>query len=103
MLLTRVGGFWLLPPQDFPHHLHNESHPMDHDSVSSGHTKMQRSDPDLLGTPLHPAKNAGLRDVVQVFGKRFHQGHLEEARRFWMDDEGAARGEEDADLILHSP
>jgi hypothetical protein len=36
MLLSKLGGSWLLPPRDFPHI--NESHPMDHDSVSSGHT-----------------------------------------------------------------
>ena len=36
MLLPKLGGSWLLPPRDFPHL--NESHPMDHDSDSSGHT-----------------------------------------------------------------
>jgi hypothetical protein len=35
MLLPKLGGSWLLPPRDFPHL--NEFHPMDHDSVSSGH------------------------------------------------------------------
>jgi hypothetical protein len=38
-----LGGFWLLPPRDFPHIY--ESHPMDHDSNSSGHT-LAWSDPD---------------------------------------------------------
>ena len=37
MLLPELGGSWLLPPRDFPHF--NESHPMDHDSISSGHTE----------------------------------------------------------------
>jgi hypothetical protein len=46
MLLSKLGGFWLLPPRDFPHHLHNESHPMDYDSVSSGHTKSK--DPRVI-------------------------------------------------------
>jgi len=32
-------GFWLLPPWDFSHL--NESHPMDHDSDSSGHANMK--------------------------------------------------------------
>src|SRR5882724_10835563 len=36
MLLPKLGGSWLLPPRDFSHK--NESHPMDHDSNSSGHT-----------------------------------------------------------------
>lgn len=36
MLLPELGGPWLLPPRDFPQQL--ESHPMDHDSHSSGHT-----------------------------------------------------------------
>ena len=35
MLLPKLGGLWLLPPRDFFHL--NESHPMDHDSNSSGH------------------------------------------------------------------
>jgi hypothetical protein len=39
MLLPKLGGFWLLPPRDFPQP--NESHPMDHDSNSSGHTRSQ--------------------------------------------------------------
>src|SRR5262245_29025349 len=39
MLLLKLGGLWLLPPWDFPHQ--NESHPMDHDSNSSGHTMKQ--------------------------------------------------------------
>jgi len=39
MLLPKLGGSWLLPPRDFPHL--NESHPMDHDSDSSGHAKIQ--------------------------------------------------------------
>src|SRR5713226_3292983 len=39
MLLPKLGGFWLLPPRDFPHHY--ESHPMDHDSDSSGHTESE--------------------------------------------------------------
>ena len=37
MLLPKLGGSWLLPPRDFSHH--SESHPTDHDSDSSGHTK----------------------------------------------------------------
>ena len=37
MLLPKLGGFWLLPPRDFSHT--SESHPMDHDSVSSGQDK----------------------------------------------------------------
>jgi len=46
MLLPKLGGFWLLPPRDFPHL--NESHPMDHDSDSSGHTdKVCLPDPKL--------------------------------------------------------
>jgi hypothetical protein len=36
MLPPKLGGSWLLPPWDFPQT--NESHPMDHDSNSSGHT-----------------------------------------------------------------
>jgi len=47
MLLPKLGGFWLLPPRDFPP---KESHPMDHDSNSSGHTKDKdltpRNDPE---------------------------------------------------------
>jgi hypothetical protein len=39
MLLPKLGGLWLFPPWDFPHQ--NESHPMDHDSNSSGHTNIQ--------------------------------------------------------------
>jgi len=39
MLLPKLGGLWLLPPRDFPHL--NESHPMDHDSDSSGHTEIK--------------------------------------------------------------
>jgi hypothetical protein len=39
MLLPKLGGSWLLPPRDFSQT--NESHPMDHDSISSGHTKRQ--------------------------------------------------------------
>jgi hypothetical protein len=31
MLLPKLGGFWLLPPQDFLNK--RERHPMDHDSV----------------------------------------------------------------------
>ncbi len=49
MTLPKLGGFWLLPPRDFPHR--NESHPMDHDSDSSGHTESKpdtRFDPTLL-------------------------------------------------------
>jgi len=38
MLLLKLGGSWLLPPRDFSL---KESHPMDHDSNSSGHTKIQ--------------------------------------------------------------
>ncbi len=33
---TQARRVWLLPPRDFPHN--SESHPMDHDSYSSGHT-----------------------------------------------------------------
>jgi hypothetical protein len=36
MLLPKLGGFWLLPPRDSSPS--QESHPMDHDSNSSGHT-----------------------------------------------------------------
>ena len=43
MRLPKLGGFWLFPPWDFPHL--NESHPMDHDSDSSGHTVMQDATP----------------------------------------------------------
>src|SRR5262245_28454662 len=50
MLLLKLGGLWLLPPWDFPHQ--NESHPMDHDSNSSGHTKIQSL------TPKHRAEMA---------------------------------------------
>ena len=39
MLLPKLGGFWPLPSRDFSHT--SESHPMDHDSISSGHTKTQ--------------------------------------------------------------
>ena len=46
MLLLKLGGSWLLPPRDFPHHY--ESHPMDHDSISSGHAKKQ----DLTLMPI---------------------------------------------------
>src|SRR5882724_11923620 len=35
LLLLKLGGSWLLPPGDFPPS--TESHPMDHDSDSSGH------------------------------------------------------------------
>ena len=34
--LPVLAGLWLLPPRDFPQF--TESHPMDHDSISSGHT-----------------------------------------------------------------
>jgi hypothetical protein len=43
MLLPKLGGFWLLPPRDFSQL--NESHPMDHDSNSSGHTNNIENDP----------------------------------------------------------
>ena len=45
MLLPKLGGLWLFPPWDFPHQ--SESHPMDHDSISSGHTKIQVLTPKL--------------------------------------------------------
>ena len=48
MLLPKLGGLWLLPPRDFPHL--NESHPMDHDSNSSGHATIKAWHP--LYTPL---------------------------------------------------
>ena len=35
---TRTRRLWLLPPRDFSHHFLSESYPMDHDSISSGHT-----------------------------------------------------------------
>ena len=38
-LLPKLGGFWLLP-RDFPHLFLSGSHPMDHDSDSSGHANM---------------------------------------------------------------
>ena len=41
MLLPKLGGFWLLPPRDSSHHFLSESHPMDHDSDSSGHANTQ--------------------------------------------------------------
>jgi hypothetical protein len=34
---TQAGRLWFLLPQGFPRHSHNESHPMDHDIISSGH------------------------------------------------------------------
>jgi len=46
MLLPKLGGFWLLPPRDLPHL--NESHPMDHDSNSSGHANTQARPPPLV-------------------------------------------------------
>ena len=46
MLLPKLGGFWLLPPRDFPHL--SESHPMDHDSNSSGHTEIKARPPGSL-------------------------------------------------------
>jgi hypothetical protein len=45
MLLPKLGGFWLLPPWDFSHL--NESHPMDHDSDSSGHAKSKDLTPAM--------------------------------------------------------
>jgi hypothetical protein len=43
MLLPKLGGSWLLPPWDFPQLY--ESHPMDHDSVSSGHANGKDATP----------------------------------------------------------
>src|SRR5262245_25726787 len=61
MLLPKLGGFWLLPPRDFPH---VRVTPMDHDSISSGHAKSKRRDPGALCTSrvggfpaLHPFSN----------------------------------------------
>ena len=42
----------------------------------------------------------GLWDVVQVFGKRPVDRHLEEAAGLWVDDGGAVGGEEDSNLVL---
>ena len=49
MLLPKLGGFWLLPPRDFSQP--NQSHPMDHDSNSSGHTNVM-PDPDYSTGPI---------------------------------------------------
>ena len=43
-----------------------------------------------------------LRDEVEVLRQRQHDGHLEELRRFWVDDHGAVRGEEGGDLLLRA-
>jgi len=45
MLLPKLGGFWLLPPRDFPL---IEGHPMDHDSNSSGHTNYDSAEKPRL-------------------------------------------------------
>src|SRR3989304_5825052 len=61
MLLPKLGGLWLFPPRDFPHL--NESHPMDHDSVSSGHTNIASLTPGLPQNPdsgLTPATNKNM-------------------------------------------
>ena len=63
MLLSELGGSWLLPPWDFPHF--REHHPMDHDSNSSGHTT--KRDPTLLyATKAATAKTLKLR-MIKVF------------------------------------
>ena len=43
------------------------------------------SSPDGTARPLSLVSPA-LPDVVQVFGERSHDRHVEEACRFWMDD-----------------
>jgi len=58
MLLPKLGGSWLLPPRDFPHFC--ESHPMDHDSNSSGHTKGKDA------TPIKPLPFLLLKRVMSV-------------------------------------
>ena len=55
MLLPKLGGFWLLPPRDFPHL--SESHPMDHDSDSSGHAKIQDLTLCPFGADQRPTPN----------------------------------------------
>ena len=58
MLLPKLGGFWLLPPRDFPQQS-NESHPMDHDSNSSGHAIIKCLTPiDARALTLTPPRLA---------------------------------------------
>jgi len=60
MLLPKLGGFWLLPPRDFPHL--NESHPMDHDSDSSGHANKLKPDASPVSDWNSP-RNRRIRTV----------------------------------------
>jgi hypothetical protein len=71
---TQAGDPWLLPLWDFSHH--DESHPMDHDSNSSGHTSLSslipftkrgglrfaRNRPAAL-QPVHPSLTSSVRTL----------------------------------------
>ncbi len=69
MLLPKLGGFWLLPPRDFPHL--SESHPMDHDSNSSGHTDIKARPHDSDLTP-----SSSLELLSKRNGLLRHQLHI---------------------------
>src|SRR5262245_38803792 len=73
MPLPGLGGSWLLPPRDFSHL--NESHPMDHDSNSSGHTSAIGHDTSAAAghqaAPAVPCRAAG--DDLEGLGERNHR------------------------------
>ena len=85
MLLPKLGGLWLLPPRDSPHRLHNESHPMDHDSISSGHTSSRLDLYVLIRRHLPPELKRSVKQAVWSLSSNPFSGEplLRELTDFW--------------------